>query len=201
MVTTRSGRKITTYSRNTVRENITMNIKPKKVSFIEEEQYKIALRTLAKINRKKKETGSMKTKTKTIDYIYRTINIQDMTDFQKLEKYYRDYSNCFYILSSSDKNKIVYDYCSTNEIRENVCQYLMYNNEVLSTTNCKLYVVLTNKSYMFMDRMIDYMNATIPFDFEIEMYKHREDENYIMTDSKFLNEVIHYRDIAVQKYL
>ena len=86
MVTTRSGRKITTYSRNKVRENITMNIKPKKVSF-------------------KTKT---KTKTKTIDYIYRTINIQDMTDFQKLEKYYRDYSNCFYILNSSDKNKIVY---------------------------------------------------------------------------------------------
>ena len=185
MVTTRSGRKSSTYSKNKVRENITMNIKPKKVSF------------------------KTKTKTKTIDYIYRTINIQDMTDFQKLEKYYRDYSNCFYILNSFDKNKIVYDYCSTNEIRENVCQYLMYNNEVLSTTNCKLYVVLTNKSWMFLDRMIDYMNTTIQKEFEIsiywtsgnKMYRRGEGGNYIMTDSKFLNEVIHYRDIAVQKYL
>ena len=186
MVSTRSGRNTTktttrsttrtktnkTRSKQSIRENITMNImsRSKTVSFENER-----------------------------DFIYRTVNIRDMTDFVKIEKYRTQYSNCLYILTSSDKDKIVYDYCSLEQLRENVCEYLMYNNDVISTIDCKLYVILTNNSYMILDKMIEIMNEGIR-NYEIVMYRNRYQENYIMTDSEFLQEVIDWRDYAVNKF-
>ena len=39
----------------------------------------------------------------------------------------------------------------------------MYNNNVLSSIDFTLYVVLTNKSYLILDKMIEFINDTSNF--------------------------------------
>ena len=175
MVTTRSGKVNSSSNRRSkVRENITMKITPKKVQFQQIE-----------------------------NFIYRTVNIQDMTDFTKIEKYRTQFTNCFYVLTSTEKSKIVFDYCPVTQLRENMCEYLMYNNNVLSSIDFTLYVVLTNKSYLILDKMIEFMNDTSNFKIDIEMYKtkSRTEENYLMTDKKYFTKVIQMRDMAVKQFL
>ena len=79
----------------------------------------------------------------------------------------------------------------------------MYNNNVLSSIDFTLYVVLTNKSYLILDKMIEFMNDTSNFKIDIEMYKtkSRTEENYLMTDKKYFTKVIQMRDMAVKQFL
>ena len=89
----------------------------------------------------------------TLKYVYRTVNIENMNDFKKLDKYENMYRYAFYIIvnetDTSYKRHALTDVCvgrtETSCLRRKFCNVLCAMNDVLIDTHAKLYLVLSNR--------------------------------------------------------
>ena len=84
------------------------------------------------------------------NYIYRTIIIEKMTDFDKL-KSAMDYRYVFYIVKSNN-DFVMVGRTETSSLKRKFCNMLNSSNDVVNTTDARLYLVLSNDE-MFIREM------------------------------------------------
>ncbi len=84
------------------------------------------------------------------NYIYRTIIIEKMTDFEKL-KSAMDYRYVFFIVKSSN-DFVMVGRTETSSLKRKFCNMLNNSNDVVNTTDARLYLVLSNDE-MFIREM------------------------------------------------
>ena len=52
------------------------------------------------------------------DYIYRTVNINDMSDFHKITKYGEQYPSMMYVVRNNNKSQVAYGTCETRSVED-----------------------------------------------------------------------------------
>ena len=102
------------------------------------------------INTKKYLSKQRNRKRQRVNYIYRTIIIEKMTDFDKL-KSAMDHRYVFYIVKSNN-DFVMVGRTETSSLKRKFCNMLNNSNDVVNTTDARLYLVLSNDE-MFIREM------------------------------------------------
>ncbi len=191
MVTTRSGKK-TTESRNTnnVTTRNTRNTRTTRNTRNTKTTQQVILNKINSIPNIVENIDYNIVKRR-CDYIFRTVNINDMSDFDKITKYSNKYPEVLYIVKSNDitKSFVAYNICTTEQLKETIVNYLVNNNNVISKTSFKLYLVLSNYKNTFY-KIRDVLD-----------YKLKNKNSFTITPYSNFEKLIEYRDYAIKKLL
>jgi len=130
-----------------------------------------------------------------LDFVYRTIIIENMTDFNKLNKYAMSYKYAFYIVTSEETNNIMVGRVQTEQLKRKFCNFLNRHNDVVNSTNARLYLVLSKTESFIRD-----MNRSV--------YSNGSDRDYEFSITpiswkiqyKSLKSIIDMRDRYIKLY-
>ena len=130
-----------------------------------------------------------------LDFVYRTIIIENMTDFNKLNKYAMSYKYAFYIVTSEETNNIMVGRVQTEQLKRKFCNFLNRHNDVVNSTNARLYLVLSKTESFIRD-----MNRSV--------YSNGSDRDYEFSITpiswkiqyKSLQSIIDMRDRYIKLY-
>ena len=140
MVRTRSGAK---YEQN-MTENINLKIHKPRSSRTSK---------TSKTSRTSK-TSKTNAKTKSTEYIYRTIHIEDMVDFNKI---HQPYEHMFYVIKSNEnKSLCIYGVSNKEDFKYEFMGHLIEDPKAISKLTSKIYLVMSNNRkmlYSLMDEM------------------------------------------------
>lgn len=137
MVNTRSGRRYDS-SKSTKTENVRISINNKRTSS----------------KTRSKTRGRTSRKSVTDEYIFRTINIEDMEDFEKV---HQPYEHLFYIIESDeDKEYCVYGHSSKDELKEEFLSHLILDTDAISKLACTLHLVMSNDEDLITDLLLSF---------------------------------------------
>ena len=90
-----------------------------------------------------KTNNTRNTTKKTPDYVYRQIIINDMTDFDEKLRNVNKYRYVFYVVKGEETN-IMIGRTETSELKRKFCSFLNRHNDVVRTTDARIYLVLSN---------------------------------------------------------
>ena len=94
------------------------------------------------------------TKTKSTEYIYRTIHIEDMVDFKKI---HQPYEYMFYVIKSNEnKSLCIYGVSNKEDFKYDFMGHLIEDPEAISKLTSKIYLVMSNNRnmlYSLIDKM------------------------------------------------
>ena len=199
MVTTRSGRNT---AKNTTTNNITQSVNTRKTrssSKSKRQRQQSIENCVQDSNNVSYTIINHKNFGKRIntyyDYIYRTVNINDMSDFRKITKYGEQYPTMMYVIRNQDKSQIAYGTCETRYIEETFTSILANHHDVVSQVNLTMYVVFVNYSQV-LDKLIHVMNYKLDMPYNQSTYFN---EYFVLNESKF-DKLIKVRDNTL-KYI
>ena len=129
------------------------------------------------------------------DYIYRTVNITDMSDFRKITKYGEQYPSMMYIVRNNNKSQVAYGTCETRSVEETFANILTNHHDVVSQVNLTMYVVFVNYSFV-LDKLMHVINYKLDMPHNQSTYFN---EYYVLDESRF-NKLITVRDHTL-KYI
>ena len=132
------------------------------------------------------------------NYIYRTVNINDMSDFDKITKYANKYPTMMYVIRNKQKSQIAYGTCETKYVEDTFAKILANHRDVVSKVNLTMYIVFVNYSFV-LDKLIHVVNYKLDIPNLPTNQQTYFNEYYILDESMF-DKLITIRDNSL-KYI